>query len=118
MCSDISPDLRWLKYVLSKLSLRPVQTRCLCTVLGNGHQSEHRFLLVPEQTFEHRARARALARAPFPGTGTCLNTLSSVPALFPMLPCDAVTIMAAGAKWTKEEFIALIELGCQNKRLF
>ena len=48
------------------------------------------------------------------GTGTCLNTLSSVPTLFPMLPCDAVTIMAAGGKRRKEEIIALLELGCLN----
>ena len=43
-------------------------------------------------------------RAPFPGTGTRLNTL------FPMLPWDAVTIMAASAKWTKKEILALLEL--------
>ena len=97
--------------------LGPVQIRCPCPVLGNGHWSEHSFLLVPEQNLEHRARARVRARArartwararalpqkgstraPFPGTGTCLNTLPSVPALFPMLPCDAATIMASGSE--------------------
>ena len=41
--------------------LGPVQTRCPCLVLGNGrHWSEHSFLLVSEQTSEHRAQARAL----------------------------------------------------------
>ena len=41
--------------------------------------------------------------------GSCLKTLSSVPVLFPMLPCDAVTIMVASAKWTREEIIALLD---------
>ena len=72
------------------------------------------FLLVTEQKFEHRARARALPSRVVVGHRSQERELVSVNTLFPMLPCDAVTITAAGAKWAKEEVIVLLKLGCLN----
>ena len=72
------------------------------------------FLLVTEQKFEHRAVWVVVGHRSQERELVSVNTLSSVPALFPMLPCDAVTITAAGAKWAKEEVIVLLKLGCLN----